>query len=46
MVGDFLPDYVKAAGDYGMEGILIDRNNKYPGYREGIDSLVELKDGV
>lgn len=44
MVGDFLPDDIKAAEDYGMEGILIDRDNNYPNHPKRIKSLKELKD--
>lgn len=46
MVGDFLPDDIKAAEDYGIDGILIDRDNNYPNYPKRIESLEELKDNL
>jgi len=43
MVGDSLEDDVKAAEKFGIKGILIDRENKYPSYENRICSLKELK---
>lgn len=43
MVGDSLPDDVKAAKQFGMKAVLIDRRNRYPNYEKRIESLSELK---
>jgi putative hydrolase of the HAD superfamily len=43
MIGDSLEDDVKAAENFGIKGILIDRKNKYPSYKNRIVSLEELK---
>lgn len=43
MVGDFLPDDVKAAQDYGIEGILVNRKEKHPNYPKRVQSLEELE---
>ena len=42
MVGDSLPDDVKAAEKFGIKGILLDRRNRYPKYKNRITSLKEL----
>jgi len=42
MVGDSLEDDVKAAEKFGIKGILVDRKNKYPNYKNRIFSLEEL----
>lgn len=42
MVGDSLKDDIKAAEDLGIKGILIDRKDKYPLYKNRITSLLEL----
>ncbi len=42
MVGDSLHDDVLAAENFGIKGILIDRNNSYPDYINRIDSLTEI----
>jgi 2-haloalkanoic acid dehalogenase type II len=42
MIGDSLPDDVKAAEKFGIKGILLDRKNKYPKYKDRITSLTEI----
>jgi len=43
MVGDSLKDDVESAEKFGIKGILIDRKNKYPTYKNRITSLKELR---
>jgi len=44
MVGDSLKDDVRAAEKFGIKGILIDRDRKYPDYPNRIISLKEIYD--
>jgi len=42
MVGDSLNDDIRAAEKVGIKGVLIDRNNSYPNYKNRITSLTEI----
>ncbi|MFP4633909.1 MAG: HAD family hydrolase [Candidatus Aenigmatarchaeota archaeon] len=44
MVGDSLEKDTKAAENYGIEGVLIDRDREHPDYPNRIESLRELED--
>jgi 2-haloalkanoic acid dehalogenase type II len=44
MIGDNLKDDIEGARAVGIDGILLDRMNKYPQFPKRIISLVELRD--
>ncbi|MFB6216708.1 MAG: HAD family hydrolase, partial [Candidatus Aenigmatarchaeota archaeon] len=44
MIGDSFQDDVKAAKDFGMDAILVDRENDRVSYPDRVSSLTELKE--